>query len=333
MHAEVEQRLCTQYNYYYNYSYTCMMKTILAVFCSLLLLNALSQEKQMCITVDDLPLVRYGIKKINHEQEITEGLIAAFKKHNVPAIGYVNENKVRPNEGLDSSRVQLLERWMEEGYELGNHTFSHKNYHRVSFKEYTQDVLKGERVIKDLALKYDMEIKYFRHPYLRIGARKSQADSLARFLTENGYISAPVTIDNEEYLFAKAFAVAYAQDDADLMKRVGEAYLTYMEKQLDYFEKASRILLGRNMKQTLLIHANYLNAIYLDALLTIYEKRGYSFISQSEVLKDPAYEMEITKFNDWGISWIQWWGMSKGLKGEFFKGEAVTPEFVKELAQ
>jgi peptidoglycan/xylan/chitin deacetylase (PgdA/CDA1 family) len=308
------------------------MKNTLSLFLFVLSFYCFSQEKKMCVTVDDLPLVRYGIKTLNHEREITDGLLAAFKKHTVPAIGYVNENKVRPNGQLDSSRVALLERWMEEGYELGNHTFSHKNYSQVSFEDYTEDIIKGEKVIKSLSIKHGKEVSFFRHPYLRIGETKARADSLNDFLSENGYRVAPVTIDNEEYLFAKAYAEAYKMEDLALMRKVGEAYLNYMEVQLEYFEKASNELLGRNMSQTLLIHANYLNSVYLDALLSIFEDHGYTFISQSDVLQDPAYQMEIAKYNDWGISWIQWWGMSKGLKGEFFEGEAVTPEFVKDLA-
>lgn len=308
------------------------MKTVCVLLVSILSVSAFSQEKKMCITVDDLPLVRYGIKELFHESEITEGLLKAFKKHSVPAIGYVNENKMRPDGTLDSSRVALLERWLEEGYDLGNHTYSHKNYHQVSYEDYTEDIVNGEQVIKSLSSKYKKEVRFFRHPYLRIGQTKARADSLNEFLRKNGYIIAPVTIDNEEYLFAKAYAEAYKKDDPDLMNKVGDAYLSYMEVQLVYFEKASDDLLGRYMNQTLLIHANYLNSVYLDALLTIYEKHGYTFISQREVLKDPAYQMEISKFNDWGISWIQWWGMSKGLKGDFFEGEAVTPDFVRQLA-
>lgn len=304
----------------------------LYILCLPLLVHQTLAQKQMCITVDDLPLVRYGVKSDGHEREITEGLLAALKKHQVPAIGYVNESKVRPNGELDSSRVKLLERWMEEGLELGNHTYSHKNYNQVSFDEYADDVLMGERVIKSLAGKYGREVNYFRHPYLRRGTSESSADSLTQFLSQHGYEAAPVTIDNEEYLFAKAFAIAFIDEDQHQMKRVGQAYLKYMEEQLLFYEKASNELLGRNMDHTLLIHANYLNATYLDALLTIYEQHGYSFISQTEVLRDQAYQMEITKFGDWGISWIQWWGMSNGLKGAFFEGEAVTPEFIKELA-
>lgn len=308
------------------------MKQVIVLLLSLSSFLGASQEKLLCITVDDLPLVRYGVKDAGHESAITEGLLNAFKKHDVPAIGYVNENKLYVNGKVATARLAHLENWLLAGYELGNHTFSHKNYHQTSFEEYSSDILQGEKVIKELAKKYDSEIKYFRHPYLRRGETKERADSLSIFLAKQGYTVAPVTIDNQEYLFAKAFAEAFKDDNPALMKKVGASYLTYMEGQLDYYEKASNTLFSRNISQTLLIHANYLNATYLDALLAIYKKRGYTFVSQEEILKDPAYQSEITEFNDWGISWIQWWGMSKGLKGEFFKGEAVTPDFVKDLA-
>ena len=302
------------------------------IFLMLMIFQSMGQQKNMCVSVDDLPLVRYGVKKMGHEKEITEGLLSAFKKHDVPAVGYVNEGKLYPNGELDSSRLALVERWMQEGYELGNHTYSHMNYHRATMDKYGEDILKGERIIKQLAEQYGYQVRYFRHPYLRSGANQETSDSLKTFLSQNGYTEAPVTIDNEEYLFAKAFAVAYKKDDPDLMKQIGEAYLDYMTTQLDYYEKASNDLLGRNMDHILLIHANYLNSVYLDALLTIYEQKGYTFVSQEEVLKDQAYQLEVTRFGDWGISWIHRWGLSQGLKGEFFKGEAQTPEFVKELA-
>ncbi|GAB4246962.1 MAG: polysaccharide deacetylase family protein [Ekhidna sp.] len=285
----------------------------------------------MCISVDDLPVVPYGIEEEGHESEIVDGFLKAFEKHGVQAMGFVNEGKLYSNQALDSSRLSLLEKWVDSGHDLGNHTYSHMNYHRNSIQDFGADILKGEKHIKPLASRYGKEVKYFRHPYLRSGADEESSKALLRFLKENGYQEAPVTIDNQEYLFALAYARAAKKKDTALMEKIGESYLTYMMEQLGYYEKASMDLLGRNMAHTLLIHANYLNAQYLDQLLALFKERGYTFISQEEVLKDPAYQMEVTKFGDWGISWIQRWGMSKGLTGDFFKGEAVTPAFILEM--
>lgn len=302
---------------------------IIAVFFTLLVGSLFGQDKQICISIDDFPVVSYGLKNDNHEQVIANGILRAVKKHNVPVIGYVNEGKLYSDGMLDSSRLAILDKWMESGLELGNHTYSHLNYHNVSFQDFTEDVLNGEKVIKQLANKYNQEVKYFRHPYLRSGLNTSSTDSLKQFLIENEYQEAFVTVDNDEYLFASKYAKAYKAKDDLLMDKIGSAYLKYMEQKQLYFEEISIELFGRNIKHTLLIHANFLNSRYLDELLSIYEKLGYSFITQGDAISDEAYKTPVTRFGDWGISWIQRWGLSQGKKGSFFTNDPETPDFVK----
>ncbi|MDW7694135.1 polysaccharide deacetylase family protein [Flammeovirgaceae bacterium SG7u.111] len=309
------------------------MKTIIIAFVTLISLNAFSQEKKVCITVDDLPTVTYRSLDKELNVEITQKLVAIFDQYKIPAIGYVNEKKLYHGNLLDPSQVKLLELWLENGYELGNHTFSHLNYHQVPFETFTKDLLKGEKITKELAAKYDLEYKYFRHPYLRSGERKGQSDSLKHFLAEHGYTEAPVTIDNEDYLFAKAYGLAHLRGDSVQMKQIGEAYLKYMEEKLFFYEKLSNDLLGRNIQHILLVHASLLNADYLGKLAAIYQKNGYTFVSQTEVLTDPAYLSEVTRFGDWGISWIDRWALSQGKKGNFFKGDPITPGFIQELSK
>lgn len=292
-----------------------------------------AQDKKLCITVDDLPTVTYGIHEPIFAKEITIDLINTFNKFDIQAIGYVNEGKLYQDGRLDSSKVQLLEIWLENGLDLGNHTYSHSNYHDVSFDEFTEDIIKGEKVTADLAEKYDMEYKYFRHPYLRMGLRQSHADSLKNFLQQNGYTEAPVTIDNEDYIFAHAYHRAYVNGNSLLMKKIGSAYVDYMEEKLLYFEQQSQKLFGRNINQALLTHANLLNAHYMDELAEMYQENGYKFVSQNEVLEDEAYNHPVTSFGNWGISWIDRWALSEGKRGDFFKGDPATPEFVRELAK
>lgn len=292
-----------------------------------------AQEKFICISVDDLPLVKYAVKDEGHEWTITNGILDAFDKHSVPAIGYVNAGKLFPNGELDSSRIAYLEEWLKRGYELGNHTYAHKNYHRVPFDEYAKDILDGEKVVKSLVEQYEMDYRFFRHPYLRSGEDSTQTVRLKNFLEQNGYQEAFVTIDDDDYLFALAFARAYRKEDKELMEKIGKSYLEYMEEKLLYYESISIELFGRNIKHTLLIHANFLNASYLDQLLTIYEENGYSFISQEEAVNDPAYDSPVNKFGDWGISWIHKWGMSQGKKGDFFTRDPKTPQFIYDLSR
>lgn len=307
------------------------MKSLFTLIFFLTVTLSYAQDKTMCVTVDDLPVVSYGTEDPGFHLRVTQDLIHTFNEYHIPAIGYVNEFKLFKDGLLDSNQVKLLELWVENGYELGNHTFSHKNYHQVSFDEFTGDITRGEKISRELSDKNDLEYQYFRHPYLRLGLSQTHADSLRAFLKDHGYTEAPVTIDNEDYLFAQAYHNAYQQDDQQLMQKIGEAYVEYMEGKLLFYEASSEKLFGRNIAQTLLIHASLLNAHYVDDLARMYKEHGYRFISQTEVLKDSVYQNPVTRYGDWGISWIDRWALTRGVGREFFEGDPKTPEFIHEL--
>lgn len=291
--------------------------------------QVLAQSKRVCLTVDDLTVVSYGIEDTAFTYGITRNLIQTFNEYNIPAIGFVNESKVYSNNVVDQSKVRHLEMWLENGYELGNHTFAHLSYHKTPYDEFTEGVLKGEQVTRPLMEKYEKELKYFRHPYLQVGLTKSAYDSLNRFLSDHHYIVAPVSIDNSDWRFAKAYSDAYKNGDQALMKKIGKAYVDYMEEVLIYYEQLSDKLFKRQINQILLTHASNLNAQYLDDVMALYANRGYEFISQEEALEDPAYETEVTYFDNWGISWIDRWAMSMGKSRDFFKEEPKVPDFIK----
>lgn len=294
--------------------------------------HLIAQEKFICFSVDDLPTVHYGIQSDSFNKAITEKLIAAFDQYEIPAIGFVNEGKLYRNGKLQDSRVALLEMWLSSGYELGNHTFSHHNYDEVSFETFTQDLLKGEIITKKLSAKHGIPFRFFRHPYLRIGATQEKADSLENFIVKHQYINAPVTIDNADYLFAKSYHNAYVAKDKQLMQKIGKDYIAYMEAKLLFYESRSEALFGRNIPHVLLCHASLLNADYMPQLAEMCIKNGYALIDQSQALLDSAYDTPISKFGTWGISWIDRWALSQGQKGDFFKNDPETPAYIKELS-
>jgi peptidoglycan/xylan/chitin deacetylase (PgdA/CDA1 family) len=293
---------------------------------------ASAQDKTICITIDDLPVVSYSLSSIEHKRYITKAIVQTLKEMNVPAIGFVNERGLYTEGKPDPEKVALLETWLENGLELGNHTFSHPDYHKTAFEDYTADILQGEKLTAPLVERYGKDYRYFRHPFLRIGERKGQYDSLQQFLAGHGYVEAPVTIDNADYLFAKAYHNALLKDKKDLMKQIGQDYLDYMVDKVLFYEKASEELFIRNIPHILLLHANRLNADYLDDLLERYQQLGYTFTDLETTLEDPAYQSKITKFSNWGISWIDRWAMSRGKLPDLYKEDPPVPEYVEELA-
>ncbi len=287
----------------------------------------LGVHKSMAITIDDLP----GINLDDYEK-VTDEILNALNKHNVKAVGFVNEGKLYKNGRLRDERLQLLEKWLEKGQDLGNHTFSHPDYNKLSFEAFTSDLLRGEKHTRDLLEKYGHELRYFRHPFLHKGNTDNKKQKLEAFLLANSYISAPVSVDNSEWIFAKAYHVSLRKNDEEEMKRVGEAYVEYMVEMTKYYERQAYQLLDTSMNHILLIHANALNGAYLDKLLEAYRIQCFQFISLEKALSDPAYDLEDQYVGNGGISWIHRWAITRGVDKSFFVGEPQCPEFVQEIA-
>lgn len=305
-----------------------MIRTLAFLILILATLQSHAQKKQVCFTIDDMPLVTYGITDTVYQKNLMNKLIKALKASDIPATGFVNEIKLFSNNQLIPFQVQLLKSWLAAGLDLGNHTFSHPDYNTLSSTDFFKEIVKGEQVTRKLVAAHNKKLTYFRHPFLHMGSTKAKSDSLCRFLTDHNYIAAPVTIDNADYLFAVAYKRARDKHDTNLIKKIGSDYITYMEQKVLYFERQSDALFGRQINQILLLHANALNSDYIDSLARMFRRNNYDFISLKDALEDEAYQTPITVYGKWGISWIDRWALSQGKKGDFFKGDPETPAYI-----
>ena len=299
---------------------------------------AASPERRVSVTIDDLPGVPRAVVKgdLPALQAMTAKLLAALKASGTPAIGFVNEGKLAPGGGApDPERIALLSAWLDAGMELGNHTDTHPDLHRVPLSDFETDVARGEDVTKSLLAKRGKSLRYFRHPFLHTGRSLEVKGDLEKFLAGRGYTIAPVTHDNGEWIFALAYANAGNRGDAagkEAQKKVVDAYIPYMEAKFDYFERESRALFGREIPQILLIHVNSLNADTYPDLARMMRARGYRFVPLGEALRDPAFGSADTFTGAGGISWLHRWALTRGEKGLVLPDEPVVPKFVLEMA-
>ena len=285
----------------------------------------------VAITFDDLP-VNSTRMQLENMREISGKLLARLERRRIPAIGFVNESKLYADDRLQEERVQLLKGWVDAGLELGNHTYSHPSLYSTPLEEFQADVIKGEKVIRRLLEQKGKSLRYFRHPFLNTGPDLETKEAFEAFLKDRGYRVAPVSIDNAEWIFARAYDHAFDREDRELMQRISDAYLTYMDSVFAYYEQQSLALLGYELKQILLLHANRLNGDRLDGLIDVMSRRGYRFISLDEALTDPAYRRKDGYAGRAGITWLHRWALTEGKRGSFFAGEPEPPAFVTEAA-
>jgi peptidoglycan/xylan/chitin deacetylase (PgdA/CDA1 family) len=291
-----------------------------------------SGSKTISVTIDDLPLNIASNVSNAEMRTIVERLLEKIKQEKTPVNAFVNESKLEINGMRDPERVAILKLWLDAGVDLGNHTYAHKSQNQVPVSEAKEDIIKGERTIKELFAVQSKKPKYFRHPFLHTGRDSTIRTSINQFLDSLGYTIAPVTVDNAEWIFSSAFDKAYVKNDSALMRSVSEQYLSYMRSELKYFEWMSDTLFHRPIRQILLIHSNRLNSFYYPALCAMIRAEGFSFISLEDALKDEAYQSRNTFYGRGGISWLERWAITRGYKGEFFSGDPKAPQNIMDLA-
>jgi peptidoglycan/xylan/chitin deacetylase (PgdA/CDA1 family) len=300
-----------------------------AIACLTFLTMPATAQRQIAITFDDLIFVPND--NVEQVKMLTTKLLKTLKQNKVPTIGFVNEGKInRPNE--IEARTAILKMWVDAGFELGNHTYSHIDMFSATPEKFEEDLVTGEQITKKLlAAKGQKEI-YFRHPYLNTGATLEKKIAFDKIIAAHNYIVAPVTVDNSDYMFAAVYANAMKKNDRALMQRVAEAYVPYMNAVLEFYEKQSQTLLGYEIKQILLVHANPLNADHFGAVIAMMKKRGYKFISLTEALTDKAYQSHDEYTGRSGTSWLQRWAMTQKHQPTIqqFKLEPDVPDFIKE---
>jgi peptidoglycan/xylan/chitin deacetylase (PgdA/CDA1 family) len=307
------------------------LKSLIVIL--LVSVTAAAQHKparKMAVTFDDLPYVSAGQPyELAKAQRVTKELLRVLKVWNVPVVGFVNEGKLEVPGQVDA-QIALLQQWVDAGAILGNHTYSHPDFDTLTVEEFEDEIIKNEVVSRRLMQSRAPYQLYFRHPMTHTGDTPAKKEAIEKFLAARGYKIAPHTVEDSDYIFNAVYVDALHKHDDALAKRLRKAYLDYAIAATKFAEKISPKIFGREVAQTLLIHANDINADCLDEMLARFAKRGYRFVSLDEAMSDPAYQTQDTYVAKEGPNWLWRWMKSKGMQVSF-KDDPEPPDWVTDL--
>ena len=303
---------------------------IILLFILFSCVHAQRPKRTIAVTIDDVPYVSYGNGPyLKHARVATAKILSTLKKHNAPAVAFVNEDKL--GDGPErKERIALLREWVDAGMILGNHTYSHPDFNRLTVEQFEDEIVKGEVVTRQLMRTRGPYQLYFRHPMTHTGDTREKKEAIEQFLSARGYKITPHTIENSDFIFNVPYAHALQNGDKELASRLLEAYLDLTIAATEFAEQVSPQIFGREIPQLLLIHSNDINADCLDEVLQRYEARGYKFVSLDTVMADSAYQTKDTFVTKVGPSWLRRWAESKGLKVSF-ANDPDPPQWVMDL--
>ncbi|NYF81109.1 polysaccharide deacetylase family protein [Granulicella arctica] len=304
----------------------CVM-TVLAIS-STHSLHAQTTSRKIAITVDDLPGMSAMAMDAAQVTEMNKKLLASLQAEKAPAIGFVNEERLYKS-GEADARIAVLNSWLDAGFDLGNHTFSHTSLNHVELKDWEDDVVQGESVTRILLNRHHKTLRYLRHPYLDAGPDLATRRQAEAFLAARGYRVAPVTMDSFDWYFADLYGNSRQHGDIAAQQKIVQAWLAYTDDVFTHDEQKSRKLMGYEPKQVLLLHDTWLEADHITDLLALLRRRGYQFISLDDALTDPAYAQPDDYISDVGASWIDHWAVTQG-HPESPEEKPALPKWIQE---
>jgi peptidoglycan/xylan/chitin deacetylase (PgdA/CDA1 family) len=256
-----------------------------------------AQAASVAITMDDFDIHEQTMLTA---QERNKRILATLNKHRAKAALFVIGQNIQTNDDR-----ALLRQWPLNGHFIGNHTFDHKPYNsKMSLEMEEQEILACEKILSGEAGFQ----KIFRFPMLAEGNTPEKRDALRAWLKTNGYKVGSVTIDASDWYIDQRLRDKLATDPKADLTPYRDYYLAHIWDRAQYYNNVSKKVLGREVKHTLLVHFNLLNALFLDDLLSMFESKGWKIINAQDAFQDPVFD-RLPNSMPSGQSLI--WGLAK----------------------
>ena len=216
-----------------------------------------------------------------HVDTACDRILDALKQH-----GDVKAALFAVGQAVDNPEGHtILDKWAKAGHMLGNHTWSHRNYHAVEPEWFEADFLRNEKLLQS----WNSYRKFFRFPMLKEGKTVGQRDTMRHFLAERGYRNGSVTIDASDWYYDQRLRARLSVDPQFDVTRYREPYLNHLWDRANYYNDLSVKALGRSVPHTVLVHYNLVNSLFLADALDMFRRRGWNLASAQATFQDPIF--------------------------------------------
>lgn len=281
-----------------------------------------TEPPAVAITVDDLPAhgdLLPGATRLGIVSRVIEALKAARIGE---VYGFTNGSHL--DDQPDDAAV--LRAWLKAGYLLGNHTYSHLDLSVSSSKAFIADIERADRLVASLA-SVSPKVKdrrLFRYPYLREGETEQKRNAVRAYLIRNGYRIVPVTIDYGDWAWTNAYTRCAMNGDERAIAWLQQHVIEAVRRSLRHAQRLARLVVGRDIKHILLIHAGLFTSLTLPDILSALKADGVTVIDLNSALADPVYRINPMVTTRDGLSFLEELARMKGLRDPDVDGSYST---------
>jgi len=244
--------------------------------------NVNAPRPQLAITMDDPTL------KLDDNlrwSDANSRILKALDSRNIRAALFVCGMRVDEADG-----ARLLSAWDQAGHQICNHSYSHLNYcsTRTGYSDFAVDFLKNEKIIAP----YHNKTLLFRYPFLKEGDTADKRDHFRTLLKESGYRVGHVTIDASDWYVNQRMADRLIKEAKFNINPYRDFLIAHLLDRAAFYRQLAIDVLGRDIRHTLLIHYNTLNALVLPEVMAAFENAGWQWIDASLAFQDEAFRLQ-----------------------------------------
>lgn len=265
---------------------------------------------KLAVTVDDLPMSGGAECDADEVRLVNEKILDTMEALGIRATAFAVPGSPC-GRGTAVGSNAMVSMWRAAGHEVGNHTHSHPDFNALTAAQYLAEAQRAHDALEPVLRQTAQSARWFRAPMLHMGNTPEKRAALERWLERLGYRNGVVTIDNQEWVYAAAYARAQHLGDIHMSDRVADAYIAHIRDAVAYYRGIGARLFGRETPQVLLLHVNRLNADHLPRLAGALQADGAVWTTLDEALSDSAYRTPDPYIGARGLSWLLRWASGR----------------------
>lgn len=243
--------------------------------------SAKSPRPQLAVTIDDPTLDFHSTMRW---PDANTKILRAIAAHNVRAALFVCGERIDEPDG-----AKLISAWDQAGHLICNHSYSHLYYGpKTTYGEFAVDFLKNEKLIAS----YHNRANLFRYPFLKEGDTAEKRDQFRKLLKERNYRVGHVTIDASDWYVSQRYVDRLATQPNTPVNAYRDFLITHLLDRANFYRQLAIDVIGRDVRHTILMHYNVLNALVLPDVMAAFEQAGWQWIDASLAFEDPIFRSE-----------------------------------------
>jgi peptidoglycan-N-acetylglucosamine deacetylase len=245
-----------------------------------------SAAPEVAFTFDDLPAHGPLPPGMARPAVVASILETLHREQMPPVYGFVNGFRVAQY----PYQIHILQAWHAAGEPLGNHTWSHPEFDKLSAAQYEANIARDEPLLRQVDPHGDWH--WFRYPFLEEGNTVAKREAVRGWLQEHGYKVAEVSMDFQDYLWNEPYARCVAKHDDGAIRHLHDTYLATADQYMGVYRKLAQNLYGHDVPYVLLMHVGAFDARMLPELIALFRSRGFHFVTLEEAMSDPIYRAD-----------------------------------------